>query len=192
MSNDQEIPVVKQPWRMIEQDLEEIPVEMIEVHKQPPPPTVNKVDSKEFAEAVLKELADCKQPWRTSKALAEKFGVDTVELDNFLRNQQFVCGRRSKEDGVFLYALLRRVETPPAKPDPMQRPLVTEEDHYALAGLHASLMNLEATLKKYAINIHSRNAEAFTQLMAGKDKLETGILMLATRLRADVKKLPQV
>ena len=182
---------------VVGEDLEAAPVEEVEVTKQHTP-VQSKIGTKEFNEALLKEFSEGSSVWRSSKALAEKMNVDVVELDNFLRAQQVLCCRPSKTEGVFMYALLKRLQATeqPAKPDPKveaaMRPLVSEEDRYALASLHSAYIVLHAALDKYALKIHDKNPEAFTQLVQGKDKVEAGIVLLATKLKADVSKLPKV
>lgn len=171
-------------------DLENAPVEEVEVPKHKTP-SASKVGTKEFCDELYREFASG-NIWRTSKALADKFNVDAVELDNYLRTQQAVCSRPSKkEEGTFLYALINRLATKEEKKVEV-RSLVSEEDKYALACLHSSFILLEATLQKYALKIHERNSEAFTQLVAGKDKLEAGIVLFANRIKADISKLPKV
>lgn len=166
------------------------PVEDIAVQRCTTPANP-KVGTKEFCEALGKELSDGKV-WRSSKALAENLNVDVVELDKYLRLQQSVCSKASKEEGVFLYALTKRMEAPQPVAETVMRPLVTEEDRYALASLHSAFILLESTLQKYLMKIHERNPEAFTQLMAGKDKLEAGIVLYGIKLKADMSKLPKV
>ena len=117
-------------------DLADAPVEDIEIKKQPAVPTP-KVGSDEFCEALRKEFSEGKI-WRSSKALGEKLNVDVVELAGFLEKQQLVCTRRSKEEGVFLYALVSRLgeaakDENAEKVKEQLRPLVSEEDRYAIA-----------------------------------------------------------
>ena len=172
----------------IDDHVEEVQVSSI------PTPKVVKVNTKEFCQELYKELAEGKI-WRTSKTLADKLNVDVVELDAFLRAQPVICSKASKEEGVFLYALIKRVEEIAKKEDEnkvLARPLVNEEDRYALGCLHSAFMILEATLQKYAVKIHERNPEAFTNLVAGKDKLEAGIVLFGNKIKADFSKLPKV
>jgi hypothetical protein len=181
---------------MSQENLADVPTEDVEVQKQHTPVT-SKIGSKEFNEELIKELSDGK-PWRTAKGLATKFNVDAKELDAHLLKglEEPLCYRKSKEDGVFLYAILKRVEQEKPARDPKVeaalRPIVTEEDRYALASLHSSFILLDAALHKYAMKIHERNSEAFTNLVQGKDKIEAGIALLASKLKSDVTKLPKV
>lgn len=176
-------------------NLESLPVEDLEVQRQHTPSQTS-IGSKEFNEALVAEL-NGGQLWRTSKALGEKLKVDVVELDKFLRNQLVICSRASKKEGVFLYALVKRleqVEKPKVDPkvEAALRPLVTEEDRYALSSLHNAHIILHNAMNQYAMKIHERNPEAFTSLAEAKNKLEAGIAMLAVRLKADLSKLPKV
>lgn len=189
MSEPKEVAVSGQ-----EDDLVTAPVEDVEVQKQPTP-VQPKVGTKEFCELLHKEFSDGKV-WRSTEALAKKMNVDVVELDKFLRGQAALCCRPSKEEGVFLYALVSRVEQSKEKEnktvETAMRPLVAEEDRYALASIHSAFVLLEAALQKFALKIHERNPEAFTQLVAGKDKLEAGLVLYGQRLKADMSKLPKV
>jgi hypothetical protein len=179
---------------MSEESLIELPTEDIAIQRQPTPVST-KVDSKDFGESLLKELSDG-NVWRTSKALAEKMNVDVVELDAFLRKQQAVCSRPSKTEGVFLYALVKRIEVEKPKENPKVeaalRPLVSEEDRYALGILHSAFQLLDGALDKYAMKIYERNSEAFTKLVEGKDKLEAGLVLFGQKIKADFTKLPKV
>lgn len=178
-----------------DKDLAAQPVEEVEVQRHETP-VVSKIGTKEFCDSLYHEFSDGKNVWRTSKALADKLNVDAVDLDNYLRSQQIVCSKPSKEEGVFLYALVKRIEQPAqvtnSKVEAVTRPLVSEEDRYALASLHSSFLLLEAALQKYALKIHERNPEAFTQLVAAKDKLEAGMILFGSRQKADMTKLPKV
>lgn len=181
---------------MSQDNLENMPTEDVEVQKKHTP-TISKIGTKEFNEALLKELSEGKV-WRTAKGLSSKFNVDVKELNEHLQKglEEPLCYRTSKEDGVFLYAILKRVEKEKHEVDPKVemalRPLVTEEDRYALASLHNSFILLDAALHKYAMKIHERNPEAFTNLVQGKDKIEAGIALLAIKLKSDISKLPKV
>jgi len=182
------------PKRDVE-NLSSVPVEDIKVKKQQTPAS-SKIDSKEFCESLSKEFSEGKV-WRTSKALAEKLNVDVIELDNFLRKQQTVCSRASKDEGVFLYALIKRVEEhkqtkAEEKVESILRPLASEEDKYAIASLHSAYLLLDSALQKYAVKIHERNSEAFANLIDGKNKVEAGIVLLSTKVKADLSKLPKM
>ena len=166
------------------------------MQKQQTPAAPSIFSSKEFCESLYGEFSQGKV-WRTSEALAKKLNVDVVELDNYLRGQQVVCCKPSKDEGVFLYALIKRLEVPPQNKDATKveaqlRPLVSEEDRYCLGSIHSALILLEAALQKYALKIHERNPEAFTSLVAGKDKIEAGMVLYANKLKADLFKLPKV
>ena len=175
-------------------DLETAPVEDVPVQSQPTP-VQPKVGTKEFCELLNKEFSEG-SVWRSTDAIAKKLNVDVVELDKFLRTQTALCSRPSKKEGVFLYALTKRVEAEQGK-EPKEvteamRPLVSEDDRYALASLHSAFVLYEAALQKYALKIHERNSEAFTQLVAGKDKLQAGMVLFGQRVKADMSKLPKV
>jgi len=177
-------------------DLADEPVEDVEVVKQHTP-VQSKIGTKEFNEVLIKEFSDGKI-WRSSKAIADKMNVDVVELDTFLRSQAILCCRPSTTEGLMLYALLKRLEqqqpkeTKDPKVEAAVRPVVSEEDRYAIATLHSAYVLLESAMQKYALKIHERNPEAFTNLVQGKDKVEAGIVLLATKLKADFSKLPKV
>lgn len=168
----------------------DVEVEDIEVKKQVNP-IQPKVGSQDFCEVLFKEFSSGKV-WRTSKALAEKLNVDVIELDAYMRTQQAVCSRPSKEEGVFLYALISKLDPPPAKQGIPTRQLVTEEDRYAFSSFHNALLLYESALQKYAIKIHEKNPEAFSLLMSGKNKLEAGLVLYGGVLKADITKLPKL
>lgn len=174
-------------------NLSEIPVEDVQVVKQQPD-VKNKMESKEFLEELAKEMSDGKI-WRSSKALASKLNVDVPELDKLLASSPQVCSRPSKEEGNILYALLKRLpgsEKPNEEVQNALRPSVSEEDRYAIACLHSAFVLLDCTLQKYAMKIHAINADSFTNLVEGKNKIEAGFVLLAKRLKADISKLPKV
>jgi hypothetical protein len=169
-------------------NIEDTPVENLEVKKQQTS-FQSKVESKEFCEKLTEEFSNDKV-WRSSKVLAEKLNVDVVELDEFLRKQTAVCCKASKDEGVFLYALVKRVEQEKEKTETAARSLVSEEDRYALAYLHSCHQLFDSALKKYALKIHERNPESFTQLMSAKSKMEAGLVLFAQKIKADLNKLP--
>jgi hypothetical protein len=178
-------------------DLEKVPVDDIDVATRRI--IDNDAITKEVQEKLHAELVKEGKVWRTSKALADKLNVDVVALDDFLQKQPSVCVRPSKDEGVFLYALLKRLEAEesPQRVQPMpvaveeiMRPLIKDEDKYAIASLHNAYVLLDMTMKKYAMRIYERNSEAFTQLASAKDKLEAGIVLYAKKLKIDLSKLP--
>jgi hypothetical protein len=65
-------------------------------------------------------------------------------------------------------------------------------ESFALASLHSAYLLLDAALQKYALQIHQRNPEAFTNLVQGKDKTEAGIVLLASKIKVNINKLPKV
>ncbi len=181
---------------MTEEDLASVPVIDVEVTKQHTPPK-SKIEDKEFIEALKKEFMEGKL-WRSSKAIAEKLNIDVIELDTYLRAQPALVSRPSTTEGLMLYASLSRIDAAQqaAKTDPkvdaVMRPVAAEEDRYALSAIHSSFILLQSALEKYALRIHQLNPEAFTNLVSGKDKVEAGFVLLATKLKADTSKLPKV
>lgn len=163
-------------------------VESLDVEIKPLPPHT-KIGSEEFCKILLKELNGNKI-WRSSKSLAATLEVDPIDLDVWLRKQQTVCSKPSKDDGVVLYALNSRLEDNNKEEKTPSRPVVSEEDRYALASFNSALQILEAAVKKYAMRIHERCPEAFNKLVNAKSNLEGGLLLLATSQKADMDKLP--
>jgi hypothetical protein len=90
---------------------------------------------------------------------------------------------------VFLYALASRIDSALAEEKPT-RPLVNEEDRYALGIAAATLKMLDNLLRKYSMAIVDRSPEAFGSIVSAKSKLEAGVLLLATAHKADIEKLP--
>lgn len=165
------------------------PEELEVVCKPTSPPS--RIGTTEFAQQ-LYELLSGKEIWRSSKSLAEHMGVDSVDLHRFLSAQPVVCTRPGKDEGVFYYALMKRLELPNKKEKIPSRPLVNEDDRYAIAMLHASYRLLHAALSKWAINIAERNEEAFTKVLRAKENLEGGIVLYAQRCQIDLDHLPKV
>lgn len=183
----------EQAQRRVEVSLDQVPVEELVVETKPLKPQ-SKIGTKEFGEALYNLLANGKEIWRKSNTLAAKLEVDPIEMDKFLRAQPVIASRRGQEEGVFLYALVQRLE-PEKKPDEEKKPtrqLVGEEDYYTLASMNDCLMVLETALRKHAVKIAERNPEAFTQLVSAKEKLEAGLYLFAGKIKADMNKLPKV
>jgi hypothetical protein len=172
-------------------DLNEVPVEDIKVETKTSTPK-SKMETDEFYKQ-LNELFSSGPVWRSSTTLAQKLEVDVIQLDKYLRTQQAVVSRAAKEEGVFLYAFVKRLpeEEKKDKKLPHQK-LAGEEDRYALGCIHSAFLLFESSLKKYALNIHEKSPEAFTQLVVAKEKMKVGILLFGTILNADIKKLPGV
>lgn len=170
-------------------DLANMTTEDIEVQSVATSPNPS-IGTKEFADLLNKEFSGDKV-WRSSHSLAKKLNVDVVELDNYLRKQKALCSRVAKDEGVFLYAFTDRVGKTEEKAEARkaQRPLVDEEDRYTIAYLHNSLHTLELVLKKYALKIHERNSEAFSQFVEAKNRLEAGIVLYGQKIKADMTKL---
>lgn len=180
-----------------ETSLEDKKVDQV-IDVQPvPSPAVTKIGSDEFVKEISKLLNDKKIYWRSSKSLAEKIGVDTIDLDKWLRKQPKVTSRASSTEGVFYYALLERIENPAAKKQNdkvkkvMSRPVTTEEDRYATALLHQTFGNLNSILAKYAMLISGRSMEGFQALVAARDRMEAGITLYTGLVKADMNKLPK-
>lgn len=176
-------------------DLESTPAEEIVV-KRVPTEDATKIGTKDFREK-LQSLLTTKNVWRSSKALAEELSVDAKALDSWLRLRPEICSKAStKEEGSALYAFIERVQgdkketTEKKVKKVMARPLTTEQDRYAVAGLHLCHLNLRATLVKYALQIAERDMEAFNHLTQAREHLEAGLTLYMNRVRADVKKLP--
>lgn len=171
-------------------DLQDVPTEELSVTPQPTP-VKSKIGDEEFVKQ-LNDLLKSGAVWRTSKVLADKLKVDPVALDAFLRSQQTIVGRAAKEEGVFLYALMDRLPKDEKKGEDITRPLVTEEDRYALSTINCALILLGKALNKTAVRIHTCNPEAFTQLVKAKEQMEAGLVLYGKRLHADFNKLPEV
>ncbi len=156
-------------------------------------PEVKTTETEDFCKALSKELNDG-PIWRSSKNLAKKLNVDVKDMDDFLIKQRAVCCKRGGKDDteiLFYYALVKRVEKSETPPKEM-RSLIKEEDRYALISLHNTLLLFQSTLEKYALRIAEINQESFTNLVAGKDRLEAGIFLLVGKLKADTTKFPKI
>jgi hypothetical protein len=181
-------------------DIESTSVEELQVAKKVSVPK-SEIGSSEFVKELDKLLTDS-QPWRSSAALAEALNVDTHDLDKFCRKQTNIVSKPSKIEGVFLYGYAHRTAPEDKKDDKgkkdkkdkkeLSRPLVTEEDRYAIASIHGALMLLESTLQKYALRIHERNSEAFTKLAKAREDIEAGLYLYAKKVHANLDKLPKV
>lgn len=171
------------------ENLADVPVEELFVESKALNPQ-SVIGTPEFGKALYEILATGKSIWRTSSTLAQKLGVDAKGLDEFLRIQKNVASRPGKEEGVFLYALTKRLPMEEEQKQ-MPRPIVNEEDRYALGSLNSCFILLTATLDKYAVKIHGHSGEAFTQLVLAKEKLAAGIAVLAVKQGADLSKLPK-
>ena len=171
-------------------EINDIPVETIDCRSKPLEVEL-KIDTEEFSKELQKILESNEKVWRSSKVLSEKLKVDALELDKYLQKRQDIVCRPSKDEGVFFYALLKRLATP-EKIEEIKKPLVTEADRYYMAMLHMIFMNLSDTLEKAAVRIHERDSEAFNNLVMAKNKLEVGLVFYANSIKADVSKLPKL
>jgi hypothetical protein len=184
--------------KMMSEELKDTPVsEIIQVGSKTTTSDGTKIGSEEFIEKLKKLLNDKQAYWRSAKALAEKLGVDSVQLDKWLRKQTEIVSKPGKEEGVVYYALLSRIEKVPSKEEMkirsmMSRPIVTEEDRYAVGILHMVYVNLHECLDKYALRISDRSMESFTNLIEARNRLEAGITLYTQTTKANVKKLPRL
>lgn len=143
-----------------------------------------KIESEGFIEEVKKFLSGGKHVWRSSGKVATHFTVDPVELHNFLSKCDDIVSKCSDEKEVF-YALKSRSEDKPEKP----RPVITEEDRYALAQLSLAHDMVHQVLKRFGVTIHIKCPEAFGYFVEGRSKLEIGLVHLATATKANLEKL---
>lgn len=177
-------------------DLEFAPAEEITVTRVPTA-DASKIGTKEFVKT-LKQLLDSKKNvWRSSKTLTEELGVDALALDKWLRLRPEICSKASSKEGNVLYALVERVQgqtnetiTEKKVKRVMARPLVTEQERYAVGILHIIHLNLRDTLLKNALQVAERSNEAFNHLVQAREHLEAGLTLFANRVRTDVRKLP--
>jgi len=175
-------------------ELVKLPTEEVKVEAKPTA-TKTQIGTKEFCDELTKIMKDGK-PWRTPQALAEKLGVDPVDLAKWLDKQTEVCHRPGKEENAFYYALLCRLEKEEKKDEKkdvkIARPIITEEDRYCIALLHQTYSNLTTALEKYALRIHEKSEEAFNLIAKSKDRLSAGLALLCNASKADINKLPKL
>jgi hypothetical protein len=150
-----------------------------------------KIGTEEFTTTLLAEFHK-KKPWRSLVSLANALHVDPQQLSQWLDKNPQVMRRAGKEDGVFYYCWSERVTKPKTstKSDPTNR-VVREEDRYALGMLHMVYFQLYRVLKTYGLEISQRDAEAFGNLTASLDKLESGLLLFSKKTKASMDKLPK-
>ncbi len=160
-----------------EANVHELPVKPQVIHEK------HKIDSEGFAEEIEKFLAFGKHTWRTSGKIATHFNVDAVELDKFLSKFDKVTSKATADE-VF-YALKSKLVQKEEKP----RPVITEQDRYALAQLCLATDLVKQILKRFSTDIHAKCPEAFSYFVEGKSKLEIGIVHLATATKANLEKL---
>ena len=164
-------------------DLTAVPASTIAVAPSPLPDS-SKVGTQDFVVQLNKLLSSKSSVWRTSKNLATALGVDTKDLDGYLKTRDDIQSKSSKEEGVFLYALKERLV-----PEGKTKLLVCEEDRYALAKIHDALALLEKALKKHGALICERSPEAFNSLVKGKSCVEAGMFIYANATKSDLDKL---
>lgn len=150
-----------------------------------------KIGTEEFTTALLAEFHK-KKPWRSISSLASALHVDTNQLSQWLDNHKQVMRRSGKEDGVFYYCWSERLkkETSSTSEKTPNR-VVREEDRYALGMLHMVYFQLYKVLKTYGLEISQRDPEAFGNLTASLDKLESGLLLFSKKTKASMDKLPK-
>lgn len=144
-----------------------------------------KIDSEGFIEEIEKFLTEGKHIWRSSGKMATNFKVDPVELHKFLSGSEKFVSKSSSEEGEILYALKSRLEEKKEK----QKPVISEEDRYALSQLSLVHDMMCQTLKRFGIEIHTKCPEAFDYFVEGKSKLEIGLVRLAAATNAKLEKL---
>jgi hypothetical protein len=124
--------------------------------------------------------------WRTTDSLCRKLQVERSTLLNWLEQPAYLS-RLGKNNTVY-YALADRVIKKSISS--LERP-IKEEDGYALAILHMIYFQLYKTLKTYGLEISQHNVDAFSNLTASLDKLETGLLLFSKKTKASMEKLPK-
>lgn len=147
-------------------------------------PGKNKIDEEGFIEEVEKFLSTGKHIWRSSGKIATHFSLDSVELDKFLSKHEKIASRANDEHEVF-YALKSRLEQKVEKP----RPVVVEEDRYALSQISLIRDMMDQVLKRFGMTIHAKSSEAFSYLVKGKSELDIGLMHFANATKANLEKL---
>lgn len=171
-----------------EAEITELPVEVVEVRTKPTA-VKTKVGSEDFIEQ-FKKLIMGGNVWRTPKSLAEKLGVDPVDLAAWMDKQQPLCRKPGKEDGTVYYAAVERVQIPEEKRPPgMDRKVVTEEDRYMLAEFNLVLNNLYDVLDKHGMRAYERSEEGFKAIVQARDRLDAGVALLINRTNSDRSKM---
>lgn len=152
-----------------------------------------KIGEEDFIKEFVKVIKEG-PVWRSSKKLAEIFGVDIKELEDWMDRVTQLAKRPGKEEGIVYYASVNRLEKEEEKQSPpgMGKKQITEIDRYLIALLHMDYSNLVNILEKYALHAHSRNKEAFAKLVEARDALSAGITLLANTIQLDITKLPKL
>lgn len=171
-------------------DIVKIPVEEVKV-KTLPSAVTSKIGEEEFVKDFVK-LMRVGPDWRTSKTLAEKMGVDVVDLGNWMDKVPELARRPGKEEGTFYYALASRLDKPKEekRPPGMERRQITPSDRYLLACAHQTYSNLHNLLEKYGMRIWEVDEEAFKSLLKARDRMSAGIHLVAHKMQADLSDLP--
>ena len=169
--------------------IDDVPVQELKVEMKQAA-VESKIGSSEFTDAFIK-LIKTGNVWRTAKGLADKLGVDPIDLVKWMEQQPAICKKPGKEDGIFYYAAIDRLEKP-EKPKGMERKVITEEDRYMTALFYNQYGNYLKILEKYALRAHEKNPEAFTALAQARDRMSAGVALLINSLGSDLGKLPKI
>lgn len=179
---------------MPEDDLTTIPVEEVKV-KTVLTSNQSVIGSDEFGKEFAKLLCEG-AVWRTAPNLATKLGVDAVDLVNWMDKIPAICRKAGKEDGVYFYALVERIQAIAKREEvenkKLTRTVVTEEDRYAASGLHLVYGQFLKIMEKYALRIHDKCPEAFNALMTARDRLSAGTILFHNATKVETDKLPKL
>lgn len=174
------------------EEISDLPTEEVKVGTAPSSAKTT-VGSKEFIQEFITEIKSGSQ-WRTPASLANKLGVDAVDLVKWMDKVPDLARKPSKEDGVYYYGIAFNPTTPDdkEKKKKLTRPVLKEEDRYVTGFLHSIYGQLYRTLDKYAIRIHDLSPEAFTALLNARDRLSAGLVLFQNVTNTDVEKLPKL
>jgi hypothetical protein len=172
-------------------DINTIPVEEVVVEPKPTG-VMSQIGSPEFLKLFGPLIMNGKDDWRTPESLAKKLGVDAKDLSAWMEQQPGLARRPGKEEGTVYYAAIKRLESAPQekRPPGFERKVITEEDRYAVMGIHTVLRSYASILEKYAVQIHSRNKESLAKLVEAREAMDSGFVQLANTLGVDPKNLP--